>query len=292
MSNILVLGDKLVDRYVLVEPKKVSAEAPIVVGDVIETKELPGGADNVRALLVQLGHTSKLISGWNVEGIDPAKPHLRKRVWPTKTRVMAGDYQLTRYDEHDQIGAACACEYNKELPKQIGDKPAWDALVVADYAKGSITPEVIKRVAMFQVTRSLYVHTKSDPVEWLAARPSPPPIMFCNEEEYARHMDTYDLFELVVRTLGSAGAELVRFGESIDWVPSAAAAVVSVNGAGDALLTGFVHGHLAGNSPQRSLVMGSEAAAITIAKPFCGELSLEELNERMQKHATNASDPS
>jgi len=296
MSNILIIGDKIIDEYVEVIPKKISAEVPILVSDILERTIKPGGADNVRALFEQLGHRAHLVSGYNVEEIAPElkKPHLKHRTYPRKIRYMCDGYQMARYDENEEISSACECEYGKLLAqKDAADgQLVWDTIVVADYAKGSVRTPTIQSIVKHQNSRFVYVHTKRDPTEWLQARPTPPPIMFCNEEEYARYLDVYDHFELVVRTHGEAGAQIVRYGDSQEFVPAVAARVISTNGAGDSLMAGFIHEHISGKSPTRSLVTGVVAASITISRPYCGYIDgIEELNEQTRIHTDQRSSP-
>jgi bifunctional ADP-heptose synthase (sugar kinase/adenylyltransferase) len=193
-----------------------------------------------------------------------------------KHRLLADGVQIARWDEDDSVKGACFCDV---LPRLTGV----DAFAISDYDKGSVTQAIIDKLQPLQGTRPIYIHTKGDPTRYLAARFSPPPIMFCNAEEYARYLDAYDHFELVVRTHGEAGAELVGFGETLHHESAPATRVVSVNGAGDSLMAGFIVSHaFAGNTPQGALRHGMAAAAITIERPYTGYIkSWEEVHDRV-----------
>ena len=61
--NVLVIGDVMLDRYVIGEVKRISPEAPVPVLAVKEEKSVAGGAANVALNIRALGAKVETI-GW------------------------------------------------------------------------------------------------------------------------------------------------------------------------------------------------------------------------------------
>ena len=157
--NILVIGDVMLDRYVIGEVSRISPEAPVPVLAVQEERSVAGGAANVALNLRSLGASVETI-GWfgqdeqgdelaNMLGAANIQVDSRFRFSsaPTisKSRVTASNHQICRVDRE-----AKASDYEPRLG-DIGDvvsekiKKA-DAVIISDYGKGFITNELLEMV--------------------------------------------------------------------------------------------------------------------------------------------------
>jgi bifunctional ADP-heptose synthase (sugar kinase/adenylyltransferase) len=67
-SNLLIIGDTIVDQYIACDPVGMSAEAPVVVVKELDRRDFIGGAAIVSAHAAALGANSKYLS---VTGEDP-----------------------------------------------------------------------------------------------------------------------------------------------------------------------------------------------------------------------------
>ena len=67
-TNILVIGDLMLDRYIFGSVSRISPEAPVPVVQVTSEKSLPGGASNVALNISSLGGGS-VVAG--IAGKDP-----------------------------------------------------------------------------------------------------------------------------------------------------------------------------------------------------------------------------
>src|SRR4051812_896720 len=112
VPNILVIGDLMIDHYIIGDATRLSPEAPVPIVNVKNEFTTPGGAANVAQNLLSLGAKISLAGvtgddadadrltksltdeGINVNGIfkDATRPTT------VKTRVMAGSHQLVRVD--------------------------------------------------------------------------------------------------------------------------------------------------------------------------------------------------
>ena len=256
--KILVLGDAFLDRYWVAEISGISAEAPIPVCKVQETFDLPGGALNVRRNLISLGADGRYLF----------PPLERKPNFPIKNRLISGQTQLARWDEND----FCVPYLREDLLVLI-EEP-WDAIVVSDYGKGSVSKEVIQ--ILRDLTIPVFVDTKQNPIEWLGSDA----LLFPNLSEYKQFQQIYEWFPRVILKQGKEGISLVEFGQVTLTRPSVATHVVSVNGAGDTTLAAFVVSALTGAGLIYCLEWSMAAAACAVESPYTSSPTWGEVDDK------------
>ncbi len=153
---VTVVGDLILDRYVTGEASRISPEAPIQVLEVDGEHATLGGAANVAVNLRALGarveccgvvgrddNGDLLVEKLNDLGIGTGAI-LRDESRPTicKTRIISHNQQLLRIDKEMRISLDDGLAGGfLESMKQTLEKS--DAVVVSDYAKGTLTPPVI-----------------------------------------------------------------------------------------------------------------------------------------------------
>jgi D-beta-D-heptose 7-phosphate kinase/D-beta-D-heptose 1-phosphate adenosyltransferase len=194
---------------------------------------------------------------------------------PIKNRLMVGDRQLARWDEHDE----CA-----PLVKiQIGH---WDAVVVADYCKGAVGTTVEKFVKSF--CGRVFIDTKGNPACWREVSSA---VMFPNLKEYTDYSNEYCAgFDHVVFKRGAQGLTetvldrlpggTVFNGRECSY-PSWARFVRNVSGAGDTVVAAYAYATLVGYPDP--LAFANAAAAVVVEKPFTATASLQEVLERLKE---------
>jgi rfaE bifunctional protein kinase chain/domain len=154
-KSILVVGDLMVDKYVSIEARKISREAPVPVGDLRGERLSLGGAGNLANNIVALGGRAMVLGfvGDDVEGewikkalsdagivTDGIEPYQR----PTtlKTRYMVNGVQFLRVDR--EVRADIAADVSEKLLKHAKSFVSQcDLLAVADYDKGAVTSYLI-----------------------------------------------------------------------------------------------------------------------------------------------------
>ena len=160
-TRVLLIGDIMLDRYLIGEVQRISPEAPVPVLKYRRNVLRPGGMANVALNLKALGanvipisivgqdaHGDALLrilqeEGFDTEGIVSV-PNRRTTV---KTRVMAGSQQLMRVDEEDDEDICESTErvlLEKFYNEISGRKP--DIIVFQDYDKGVLAPSFIQKV--------------------------------------------------------------------------------------------------------------------------------------------------
>jgi D-beta-D-heptose 7-phosphate kinase/D-beta-D-heptose 1-phosphate adenosyltransferase len=149
--RVLCVGDAMLDRFVYGAVARLSPEAPIPVLTQERVEEMVGGAGNVAANLKVLGARPEFLS---VIGGDAAGEQLRgmcegefipeaERPTTVKTRYICGQQQMLRVDSETvrAIAPATQAALIARIKARLKDA---QALLLSDYAKGVLTPEVLR----------------------------------------------------------------------------------------------------------------------------------------------------
>jgi|SRR5579859_497025 len=259
--KVAVFGDRMWDVYHIGEASALSAEVPIPVVKVKECKSFPGGAGNVVENLKALG--CEVVDYTQQEPYD---------LLPIKNRLMVGDHQLARWDERD----TCNPYEGKVFPKV-------DAVVVADYQKGAITEDIIKKIGL--LGGPVFVDTKGDPTPWKGITTA----IFPNSKEFTKYNGEYYNFPgLLVWKASDAGLFLYRDTKLVANSPAQAKFVRSVNGAGDTVLAAFVYRYLympfekIDDDYKEILDFANTAAAIAVENPYTYAPTKDEVLQRYE----------
>lgn len=147
-ANILVVGDIMLDRYVLGDSQRISPEAPVPVVKISSQEDKLGGAANVarniRHLDAQVGllgligddeNGERIQQQLEAEGIDA---NLIKRQKPTitKLRVISRKQQVVRLDFETPFSEDDAHLLAESLESKLAD---YDVVVFSDYNKGTLS---------------------------------------------------------------------------------------------------------------------------------------------------------
>jgi len=158
---VLVIGDAILDEYIIGQADRLSREAPIPVLEVQERRAIPGGAANPAVNAAALGAKAAL---FGVVGTDEPSQRLSAaltahgvdsgglipdsdRGTTVKTRIMAriGNTFPQQVARLDNIGrGALPAGTTNRLIDAVARKARYaDALILSDYRTGSLTPDLI-----------------------------------------------------------------------------------------------------------------------------------------------------
>jgi D-beta-D-heptose 7-phosphate kinase/D-beta-D-heptose 1-phosphate adenosyltransferase len=163
--DVLVVGDAILDAYVLGTSDRLAQEAPVPVASVRERELRPGGAANVAANVAALDGRASLVgvvgddreaddlrTALRDAGVDPAALVTEAgRRTLSKARVVVGGQVLVRVDEGTTDAAGGAAR--EALASAV--RSAWrgcDAVVVSDYGYGALADEVVGELGRLQAT--------------------------------------------------------------------------------------------------------------------------------------------
>jgi D-beta-D-heptose 7-phosphate kinase/D-beta-D-heptose 1-phosphate adenosyltransferase len=316
-QTVLCIGDLMLDEFVYGEVTRISPEAPTPVIAVKRTEVMIGGAGNVARNLVALG-TRCIFVG--VVGDDDAGGELKKelakipridahlvtdagRRTTRKVRFVSEHHSahLLRADWEPASPVDSKSE-DALIGYAIKAMPKAGAVVLSDYAKGALTPRVIRAVidAANKAGKPVVVDPKGrDYGIYRGATLITPNrqeladathCTACTDDEVAaaaaelgRELGT----KAVLVTRSESGMTLVGEGAAIH-VPAYPVRVRDVSGAGDTVVA-VLSAMLAMRADFESAMRAANAAAaVVVGKRGTATLSVAELRSRILPAATLA----
>lgn len=302
---VLVIGDVMLDRYLMGNVNRISPEAPVPVVLLNNSEERAGGAANVAANLSGLGlntqiigcigedNTGKILKQLIADaGIDTKNIIISKqRPTVSKTRVMSGNQQIVRID--DESSSTFTAAENNELLASISNalakKPAM--VILSDYAKGMLDEASCK--AIISQCKVLDIPVVADPKgrdysKYLGATALTP-----NKKETAEACgvavnDTVALLQaakelkenlkldFLAVTRGEEGISFIDANHT-EHIAATAKKVFDVSGAGDTVIATLAAGLVHGLTPNDALQLANIAAGIVVGKVGTVPVSQSEL---------------
>ncbi|GMR22113.1 MAG: hypothetical protein BMS9Abin37_0441 [Acidobacteriota bacterium] len=302
---IAVVGDLMLDRFVWGRVSRISPEAPVPVVEIERESFHLGGAANVARNLESLGVTPLLLG---VVGDDDASSQLRQalrdrglsddavladsaRRTTVKTRIIAGSQQVVRADWESVTDLHGDVE-TRALDALADIVGRARAVVLSDYAKGTLTPRVIERAIELAKERGVPILvdpklrryrlyrgvTLVTPNLNEAARFAG--MAVATDDDIARAAESI-LDELgctaVLITRGEQGMTLFEVGELPIHIPTVAREVFDVSGAGDTVIAAAALALAAGASLAEAAELANRAAGVVVGKLGTATVELEEL---------------
>jgi D-beta-D-heptose 7-phosphate kinase/D-beta-D-heptose 1-phosphate adenosyltransferase len=300
-----VVGDVMLDRFVWGKVSRISPEAPVPVVTIQREDHHLGGAANVARNLASLGATPLLVG---VVGDDEAGGALKRalrerglsedavladpsRRTTVKTRIIAGSQQVVRADWESTEDLSPEVE-SKSLSLLEDVVRRSKALVLSDYSKGALTPNVIERAIAAARARGVpvlvdpKVHryrlyrgvTLVTPNLNEAARFTGIEVRSDGDLEVAAEKirETLDC-DAVLVTRGEQGMSLYERGKPALHIATAAREVFDVTGAGDTVIATAALALACGESLSWAAELANRAAGIVVGKLGTAAVTPEEL---------------
>ena len=170
--TILIVGDVMLDDYIVGDVNRISPEAPVPIINITSRYARLGGAANVALNIKSLGAKSILCS---VIGNDKKSEHFldimrqdnlsaqgiiksKDRILTTKYRAIGNNMQLLRLDsEITQPLSQNDEQLFSNTLLSINDNQHIDAIIFEDYDKGVITPTLINKVVSIAKEKSILI---------------------------------------------------------------------------------------------------------------------------------------
>ena len=306
--SILVLGDFMLDEYVMGTVDRISPEAPVPVVLERTRKHMPGGAGNVVCNLAALGARAILVG---VVGPDEARAKLAEmfaalgvrpeemallesanRPTTRKTRILAGNQQVCRLDT-ERAGPIDAAEENRLVEFIEAKLDRVRAVIFSDYDKGVITPGILKRTVAAARARNVFLAV--DPQVTHFHYYQNVHVLTPNHHEAGRFLgrklieDTevqlggFEILdrlssEMLLITRGEKGMTLFEArNRACRQFPTRAREVFDVTGAGDTVISIFTLAMAAGGTPEEAVELSNRGAGIVVGKLGAATVTAEEL---------------
>jgi rfaE bifunctional protein kinase chain/domain len=306
--RITVIGDVMLDRFVIGRVSRISPEAPVPVV-VFESEEWRlGGAANVAHNLRALGAAVDLIG---LVGADEAGLQLKnelaakglhatglitdpERKTTTKMRVVTTrNQQVARVDYESDHDAGPALEEALAAQLDMRAKSA-QVILVSDYQKGVVTRRSMAHIATYGQSAGIpvIVDPKVPHIDYYAGvtlvTPNHVEAESATNMSIESHEDARRAAEALRKRLGVENVLITR-GENGMWLthagvdgylPASAREVSDVTGAGDTVIATLALAIAAGATMSEAARIANEAASIVVGKFGASTVSPQELKER------------
>lgn len=314
--SVLVVGDLILDKYLVGKPTRISREAPIAVLEFAREYSVPGGGSNPACTVASLCGRAYLAGvvgddlagrelkaeleayGVHTDGLvaDPSRTTItKKRVVAQVTPSML--QQVARIDYIDRS------HINEQVEQQLLDVietllPGCDAVLVSNYKSGTLTPTVIEHTRKLARTagKVLTVDSQGDLGLFHAFG-----VVKCNQAEaedaLRRPLKSERDFEVglseLVRTLDATAVIVTRSAEGQSVMSSDGrychipvtntSEVFDVTGAGDTVIALLTLGIAAGADLFDAARLANYGAGVVVRKWGNAVLSAEELRAALRE---------
>lgn len=301
--KVLVVGDLMLDRYIVGDVDRISPEAPVPVLRHAHRYSRPGGAANVAMNLSGLGCQALLAGFW---GDDAERRELSSALeaaqietagivtspLPTisKTRIVGRTQQLLRLDIESRDLPTTEDQHNL-LERVLALIEKVHAIVLSDYAKGALTNELCASV--IRSARRANVPVFVDPKTPDLSKYSGATMVCPNLHELsaATGIPTHSLDALLAAgdtqrrehdltyltaTMSERGIRVLSDAGSFH-SPARAREVFDVSGAGDTVIATIAAAMAAGLQIETAIELANLAAGIVVGKIGTAPIAHHEL---------------
>ncbi len=317
-QTILCVGDLMLDDFVYGEVGRISPEAPAPVLAVKRNEVAIGGAGTVARNIASLGARcifvglvgdddagrdviARLQAEQLVEPslvVDRTRPTTRKMRFVSEhfsTHLLRADWEVAAPVDADREGELIA--------RALASLPRVGAVVLSDYAKGVLTPRVIRAVidaakraripvivdpkaADYSVYRGATVITPNR--RELSAATRREAVGDAAIHAAAEELAGIVACEAVVVTRSEEGMSLYARDESPLHVPAYAVKVRDVSGPGDTVVAILAVMLAIGADYETAMRAANAGAAVVVGKPGTATVSVNELRHRLLPAAATA----
>jgi D-beta-D-heptose 7-phosphate kinase/D-beta-D-heptose 1-phosphate adenosyltransferase len=254
---MIVIGDKITDKYIIGTSLRLSPEAPVPVIKPLKEQVFDGGAGNVVANLRALGHGRVLfIHNKNQE--------------TKKTRIVCDNHIVCRLDEEEYI------PYRVELDSYIINETC--PVIISDYNKGVIDDPISIMNQIRNRDLKVFVDPKRSFKYFRDAF-----LIKANKKEFEEEIETHFEYHTagvhcqklckeyriryIVVTLGAEGCFVYDHANLTGHrIHSDKRTVVDVTGAGDVFMAALAHYYHKGYSVLESAEKANKLAGISVSR--------------------------
>jgi len=306
-ASLLVIGDLILDHYVMGRVSRISPEAPVPVVHVESETLRLGGAANVFNNILALGGKADLCG---VIGADESGRLLLKELGQTrsgrggviidhdrpttrKSRVIAHNQQIVRYDMEGRQELKGTLQ--KRLLRYVESRiRELSCIVVSDYAKGVVSAALMTELTRMAALRKIpiIVDPKVEHFSYYKGVTVMTPNHLEATQAAGLHGDddqTINQAGAVIRqrlgcqsvliTRGEKGMSLYE-GEGTSWhLPTQARQVYDVTGAGDTVIGTLALALATGASMREAATLANHAAGIVVGMVGTATVSPKQLLE-------------
>ena len=307
--KIGVVGDYMLDEYIIGHVNRISPEAPVPIVNVKKERYSLGGAANVARNIAALGakaicfgivgedlNGEKLLG--TLENLDVDISGLIKddsRPTTVKTRIIGGSQQLLRIDWENLNHISIDLE--EKIVKNVKNAiKGLNGMILSDYNKGLLTPRVSQEIIKICKKNKKVVIVDPKPANahnYIGADSMTP-----NRKEALKCLGYSELDQKDIIAVGEELKEKLKlknllitrseegmslFLNKVINIPTFAKEVYDVTGAGDTVISLFTMGAALKIDLEEAAKIANTAAGIVVGKAGTATASPEEIVEAYKK---------
>ena len=298
-SKILVVGDIMLDNYLIGDTSRISPEAPVPVVKIFKEENKIGGAGNVSSNLSRLGIETILIgaigkdnSGEKITNILNKKEIKHNLIFYKnnrtikKTRIISRNQQIARLDFEDTEVVFDKKLLISKFKESLNDV---DVVIFSDYGKGLLF-DIEELITLAKKEQKIII---IDPKGDNFLKYSNANVITPNFNEFeavvGKCISEKEIIKKALKlikkinisaillTRGSKGMTLIQSNKNIVNIPTVAANVYDVTGAGDTVVA-FLAASLSLNLKlEEAAKISNKAAGLVVGKLGSSSIGINEL---------------
>ena len=302
--KILVIGDLMIDAYLVGTCDRIALDAPVPVMAVKEEIDVLGGAGNVIRNLSSLGAKVSVMSVVGSDDNAKLLKHMldefetksflleqKGRKTSKKTRLMSNNQQIFRFDHESRNNISF--DSVKKMYSKLQEKiKAYDAILLADYGKGVLTRDFTQKIISYANKHN--VKTIVDPFGRDYTKYDGAYLIIPNKNEAERTTEIdidnndrlldalkemkkkYNTQEAII-TLAEEGVAVLNENKKLSVLPTVPLEVFDVTGSGDTLLASMGYALAGNNDIISSVEFANLATGVVLRKAGTSTVSMEEI---------------
>ena len=303
MSNqILVVGDIIIDSYLVGSAERISPEAPVPIININNEKLALGGAGNVVNNLLAFGAKVDLVSV--IGNCTNASVLLnllkeknistkflieeKERIASKKTRILSSNQQILRYDQEiiKDISTDSSNKLLELLEKNLSD---YKIVVISDYGKGIMTKNLTSQLIKLANHKGVKVLVDPKGIDY--SKYTGAYLLTPNKKEASLainlKIDDNNLldasrklkndYQLTYSIITLSHKGIAVFKNNLKIFPTSAKEVYDVTGAGDTVIAALAYMLSLNKTVEEAVKFANIAASIVVAKIGVATASLEEI---------------
>lgn len=313
-TSVALIGDLVLDRFILGTPKRISREAPVIILRYEGQRDIPGGAANALANMAALGLQvtafgavgddepgGALRAALDARGVDTSSLSIISGYrTPTKIRILGGGagslkHQVARYDIEDSVPDDDA--WRRDLAARISTAAQkCTAVAISDYGYGLVRPDLVATVrdaigadawitldSRYRIAEFPGVDGATPNLEELATAVGR--TLVGDDDVAAAAAELRDTLgaRFLLATRGNLGMTLAAEDGTTSHIPVFGAdEVADVTGAGDTVLAVLTAALAAGATPLEGARLADIAAGLVVMKLGTATVAADELRAAVE----------
>ena len=292
--KIAVIGDVMLDSYIYGSVDRISPEAPVPIVKYEREVYGLGGAANVAANINSLGGNTFL---FGYTGEDEARDNLIAKLKEEKinhfllpsfsktiqkTRIIGNNRQIARIDKENGNKISGGEEVIINKLNEINP----DLIIISDYAKGTITPNLFNRLREFD--KKIIVDPKPENnLDYSGAYLITPnlkegiELSGTNEPDKIGKILQKRYNANILLTRGKEGMTIFEGEQSIN-IPTQSKEVYDVTGAGDSVIATIGLALASGLNLTESAFLANQVAGVIVGRAGTSSVSKQELEQLIE----------